>query len=122
MKGKPYTSLFRMPPPWEVVQQVLQQLKIGSNLPVSFQKEMICLDDSAELASLLLPYYIPCKGQHFLSVTDAKRWITILRHIVSFHNYTVTTKETTHAKQKVCIYTIERDTSIIDGPIMVSFD
>lgn len=122
MKRSSYRALFRIPPPWEVVQQVLTQLKVGPNLPVSFQKETICLDDSAELATLLLPYYVPCKGVHFLEVTDAKRWVTVLRHILSFHNYKITTKETTQMKQKICVYTIERDTSTLEGPVIVSFN
>ena len=122
MKRSSYGALFRMPPPWEVVQQVLTQLKLGPNLPISFQKENLCLDDSAELATLLLPYYIPCKGDHFLGVTDEKRWVTILRHILSFHNYCITTKETTHMKHKICIYTIERITSDLEAPVIVSFD
>ena len=114
--------MFRAHPPWDLVSKILTQLKLGTNLPISFRKEDLCLEDSAELADLLYPYYIPCKGQHFLGSTDAKRWITILRHILSFHNYCITTKETSQLKHKVCMYTIQRSTNELEGNIQVTFD
>ncbi len=109
-------SLFREIPPWAVVSEVLSLLKLSTQPPFTFQKSAIELSRSPEAVDLLVPYYLPCKANQFLEYTDEKRWITILRHILSPHGYVILSKETTRDKQKTILYTIDR-VSVVEGPL-----
>lgn len=109
-------NLFREIPPWCVVSEVLSLLKLSTEPPFTFQKYAIDCSRSPEAVDLLFPYYIPCKAAHFLEFTDEKRWITILRHILSPHGYVVLSHETTRDKKKTILYTVDR-VSVVEGPL-----
>ena len=117
MKG----ALFRCIPPWTSVLEVLSMLHIPTDLPCTFQKADIQLENSAEVACMLEPYYLPCKAELFLQHTDEKRWITILRQILDSHGWEVVAKETTRDKKKLTIYTIQRNAHTIVEAIHVDF-
>lgn len=108
--------LFREIPPWTVVADILSMLKLSTNPPFTFQKSAIDLSLSPEAVDLLVPYYLPCKASQFLEFTDEKRWVTILRHILTPHGYIVLSHETTRDKKKTIFYTVDR-ISVVDGPL-----
>ena len=109
-------SLFREIPPWCVVSEVLTLLKLSTEPPFTFQKNAIDLIHSPDAADLLFPYYLPCKAGQYLEITDEKRWITILRHILAPHGYVVLSQETTRNKKKTILYTVDR-VSVLEGPL-----
>lgn len=101
-------GVFREIPPWPVVADILNMLKIGTTFPITFSKDMISLEYSEDIAYILSEYYIPCKAKMYLEYTDNKRWITIIRHLLSPHGWSITSHETTRDKKKTIFYTIER--------------
>jgi hypothetical protein len=111
-----HTSLFRFIPPWVVVLKVLTMLKISTSFPTTFQRQDIQLTESVYAVAELEPYYIPCKAKRFLEFTNASRWITIFRHILSPHGYCIISKETTRNGKKAIFYTIERSAGLA-GPL-----
>jgi hypothetical protein len=115
-------NIFRQFPPLSLVTEILGMLGLSKCPPFIFQRDEICLDQSIEIAALLEAYYIPCKAIQFLSYTDKKRWVTVLRHILKCHGWIITSKETTRDKKKAIIYSVERTTETINGPIQISFD
>lgn len=108
--------LFREIPPWDIVKEVLRLLNLSSDIPSTFQKSDLTLDNSDSAVDLLFPYYIPCKAKQFLDYTDAVRWVTILRHILHPHGYIILSQETTRQRKKTILYTIDR-ISVIEGPL-----
>jgi hypothetical protein len=119
--GRMKNTLFRCIPPWTSILEVLSMLHIPRDLPCTFQKSDIQLENSATTACLLEPYYVPCKAQLFLQHTDEKRWITILRQILDPHGWEITAKETTQNKKKVTLYTIQRNAHTVVEAIHVDF-
>jgi len=109
-------TVFREIPPWIVVSDVLTMLKLSTEPPFTFQKTAIELSRSPDAVDLLVPYYLPCKANQFLEFTDEKRWITILRHILTPHGYVIQSHETTRDKKKVILYTVDR-VSVLEGPL-----
>jgi N-acetyl-anhydromuramyl-L-alanine amidase AmpD len=81
-------------------------LNLPIHFPVSFQRSDINLEGSIEAASLLEPYYKPCKAKQYLEHTDEARWVTILRHSLDIYGYEILSQETTRDKKKTIIYTI----------------
>ena len=108
--------LFREIPPWTLVVEILKLLKLPTEPPFTFQRSVIDLANSDEAVFLLEPYYVPCKAKLFLSYTDTKRWITILKHILVPHGWVVITYETTRDKKKAIFYTVDR-ISVVEGPL-----
>jgi hypothetical protein len=115
-------TLFSEIPPWNVVLQVLALLELPTTFPIILQRQDISLENSDEIASILEPYYKPCKAKQFLTYTDQHRFITILRHILKPYNIQIESKETTRQKKKATIYTIKKDDSIIMEPVEIVFD
>jgi hypothetical protein len=115
-------NLFLKIPPWDVVLQVLTLLELPTTFPIVLQRHDISLNNSDEIASLLEPYYKPCKAKQFLTYTDQRRFITILRHILQPYNICIESKETTRQKKKATIYTINKDDTIITEPVQIVFD
>jgi hypothetical protein len=113
--------LFQCIPPWEVVVQTLTSLCVPTELPCTFVKGELYLDNSAEIACSLEPYYLPCKAKIFLEVTNEKRWITILRHILKPHGWELIAKETTRERKKIILYTIQRSVNTLVETISVDF-
>lgn len=101
-------GLFRKPPPWTLVLEVFSLLNISSDFPTTFIKNDLKVENFSAAAGLLEPYYLPCKVKLYLEHTTSVRWITILRHILAVHGYTIKHIETTRNKKKAILYTIER--------------
>jgi hypothetical protein len=117
-----HKNLFREIPPWLIIEEVLDMLGLSKHPPFIFQRSEIRLEQSIDAVSLLEPYYIPSKARQFLSHTDEKRWITVLRHILENHGWSVLSKETTRDKKKTIIYSVQRVNSAMSTPVQVTFD
>lgn len=113
--------LFREIPPWVLVKDILQHLGLSQEPPFTFTKYDIRLDYSEEIASLLAPYYKPCKAPQFLDHTDELRWITVIRHIITPHGYCLAVKETSRSKKKTIFYTMERQAGFLKTAVKIDF-
>ena len=117
-----HKNLFREIPPWHLIEEVLDMLGLSKHPPFTFQRSEIGLEHSVDAVALLEPYYIPSKARQFLSHTDEKRWITILRHILEHHGWSVVSKETTRDKKKTIVYSVQRVNTVMNAPVQVMFD
>ena len=117
-----HKNLFREIPPWPLIEDVLSMLGLSKHPPFTFQRSEISLEQSIDAVSLLEPYYIPSKARQFLSHTDEKRWITILRHVLEHHGWSVVSKETTRDKKKTIVYSVQRVAAVMATPVEVMFD
>lgn len=117
-----HKNIFRQLPPWSLVLEILDMIGLSKHLPLTFQRDDICLQHSIDAVSLLEAYYVPCKAVQFLSHTDKKRWVTILRHILDCHGWAVVGRETTRDKKKAIIYSIQRVNNTMEESIKISFD
>jgi hypothetical protein len=117
-----HKNLFRQIPPWSLVVEILDMLGLSKYPPYTFQRDEICIDQSIDAVSLLEPYYVPCKAAQFLSHTDKKRWITILRHILECHRWSLIGKETTRNKKKAIIYSIQKVNNTMEEDVKITFD
>lgn len=118
------SSLFRQIPPWSVVAEILHLLKLGTTFPITFTKDLISLEHSEDIAYILSEYYIPCKAKMYLEYTDEKRWLTVIRHMLSPHGWVLVSQETTRGKKKAIFYTIERCAEVdkhLKSPIKIDF-
>jgi hypothetical protein len=71
-----------------------------------FSAEEIKLDTAEAWAPLLEPYYLPCKAKRYFNNLDARRTITILRHVLPFHGYRLQSYERLHLGKKRTVYQI----------------
>lgn len=115
-------TLFREIPSWTVVLEVIDMLRLPRQFPATFQKQDICLENSANIAGLLETFYRPCKAKQYLEFTDQNRWITVLRHILQPHGWVLLSKETTRDKKKTILYTVQRSDSTLDQEVQLTFD
>ena len=101
-------SVFRKVPPWSLVREVFELLGLRTETPFLFQRTDLKVDNSAEAADLILPYYLPCKASQFFDKLDAHRWMTLLRHLVTPYGYAIESQETTRNRKKTIVYTLQR--------------
>ena len=114
-------GLFRKPPPWVCVLEILVLLNISNEFPTTFQKTDLRSENFIACSGLLEPYYLPCKAKLYLEYTDEVRWITILRHILDIHGFSRKILETTRTKKKAILSTIERADGNLRTAISVDF-
>jgi hypothetical protein len=117
-----HSNLFRQIPPWPIIEDVLFMLNLSKYPPFTFQRSDISLEQSIDAVSLIEPYYIPSKARQFLSHTDEKRWVTILRHLLEHHGWSVVSKETTRDKKKTILYSVQRVGSVMGTSVEITFD
>jgi len=113
--------IFRKPPPYTTVLEVLTLLNVGTEFPCTFVKSDLRSENFIACSGLLEPYYLPCKAKLYLEYTSEVRWITILRHILGVHGYIITSLETTRNKKKAIFYTIERASDNLRTAVAVDF-
>ena len=114
-------GLFRRPPSWSCILEVLKLLNISNDFPTTFQKTDLRSENFINAVGLLEPYYLPCKAKLYLEHTDKVRWITILRHILEIHGYNIKSLETTRNKKKAILYTIERASGDLPSAVALDF-
>ena len=115
------SQIFRELPPWTLVLRVFQGLRVPTEFPATFQREVLTIEAMDDLLAELHPYYKPNKATLYLERTlGPKEWITIIRHLLEAHGYELTSKETTRASQKTVFYTMQR-TSSVKTPLKIDF-
>ena len=113
--------MFREVPPWTTVLEVLSLLNVPIEFPCTFQTSDLRLENSIDAVGLLEPYYLPCKARLFLDQTSGPRFITIIKHILAPHGYSITSLETTRNKKKAIFYTIDRTSGFLKTAIILDF-
>ena len=114
-------KIFRSIPSWITVLETLHMMHIPTILPCTFEKDTIYLENSSDAVYILEPYYLQCKVKQFLEYTNAKRWVTIFRHILHPYGWEIKSKEITRNTVKILLYTIQRNSNEVVTSIDVNF-
>ena len=100
-------KLFRQHPPFEILTTMLKELGFtGITDSKIFSTEDLKMDTVETWAPLVEPYYLPCKSKKYFDVLDARRTVTILRHIMPLHGFRLQTYERNHQGKKRTVYQI----------------
>ena len=108
----PPKHLFRAVPPKELVEQSLRRCGLlGLHDLRWFSKEELSLEGFEEWLVEVEPYYLPCKARRFFYArrglgAPAELLITVLRHLVSAHDYKLNTQERLYKDVKQTLYQI----------------
>ena len=82
------SKLFRERPHIDVVLQMLHELGFtGITDGKLFSANELKLNTVDTWAPLLEPFYLPCKAKRYFDNLDARRVITLLRHVLPFHGF-----------------------------------
>jgi hypothetical protein len=104
-------KLFRDIPPREIVESTLKRIGLTGFQDLRwFCSTELRLEEQAEWLPLLEPYYLPCKAKRFFhgrGDLDGPRMITILRHIIEPHGYTLKVEERLYRGKKQSLYQIQ---------------
>ena len=105
-------SLFREKPPLELVNIVLKSMGFESGIIDTrpFTKDDLREENMDEWLPELEAYYIPCKARRFLDSLTRDKFVTIIRHILSVHNFDLRTQERVICGLKKTQYRIEPNT------------
>jgi hypothetical protein len=105
--GKP-VKIFRKEPPNDVVMRLLKEMGfIGFNDLRWFSKEEIRVSTIDEWLPELESYYLPCKAERFLHTWTDSSILTILRHLLHCHGYTLQKEERLYKGAKTMLYQIQ---------------
>ena len=105
------SKLFRENPPIDILILILHQLGFaGLSDTKLFSIEEINTNTVEEWAPVLEPYYLPCKAKRYFDLLDARRIVTILRHILPLYGYKLQCYERLHLGKKRTVYQIYRAT------------
>ena len=100
-------KLFREIPPLDAVISTLKELGFTGIIDTKiFSAEEIKLDTLEKWAPILEPYYLPCKAKRYFNSLDARRIITLLRHLLPPHGFKLQTYERQHQGKKRTVYQI----------------
>ena len=100
--------MFRVAPPFELVEQVLRSLKFsGVHDKRWFTKDEFPMESLEEWLPFLEPYYLPCKAERYLHKdVNQQRVITILRHLLKVHSIELKTQERMVNGRKTTLYQV----------------
>ena len=100
-------KLLRHTPPIDVVESMLINLGFtGITDTKLFSNDDLKLDTLETWAPILEPYYLPCKAKRYFHTLDARRVITLLRHLLPFHGFRLQAYERQHLGKKRTVYQI----------------
>lgn len=112
--GKPI-KLFRKEPPREFVESLLRRMGfLGFGDLRWFSRDEISLEGMEEWLPELEAYYLPCKAKRFLHDWVEGSVITVMRHVLHVHDYTLQKEERLYKGVKQTLYQIQ--------PIRASLD
>lgn len=126
-------QLFRVLPPLEIIQELLECFGLTSLQDNNFfTKETLKENDTVtkltQLRDTLEEYYIPCKKKYIEDLTE-KKCITLLRQFIRIHGYTLISKERYIDRKKVYVYRLIKEDEKESKPkktkptnIVISFD
>ena len=105
------SKLFREAPPIDIINLILRELGFnGLSDTKLFSLEEVNTTTVENWAPLLEPYYLPCKSKRYFDVLDARRIVTILRHVLPLHGVRIQSYERLHLGKKRTVYQICRAT------------
>jgi hypothetical protein len=105
--GKP-VKLFRKDPPREFVEDLLRKLGfIGLGDLRWFSRDEVRLDTIEEWLPELEAYYLPCKAKRFIHTWAEGSVITVMRHVLHVHDYTLQKEERLYKGVKQTLYQIQ---------------
>lgn len=123
--GKP-VKLFRKDPSREFVETLLRHLGfIGLADLRWFSRDEIRTDTIEEWLPELEAYYLPCKARRFLHDWSDGSVITVMRHVLHAHDYTLQKEERLYKGVKQTLYQIQPIRGSVDlsgVSLQVSFD
>ena len=109
--GQVKKKLFREIPPRDLVDSILKSCGLSGLSDLRwFIPSELHLSTQEEWLPLLEPYYLPCKARRFFEGRgdlDGHRFITILRHILEPHAYSLKVEERTYKDKKQSLYQIQ---------------
>jgi len=112
--GKP-VKIFRKDPPVEFMTRVLKEMGfIGVNDLRWFSKEEIRLGTLDDWLPELESYYLPCKAARFIHAWTDMSILTVMRHILHCHGYTLQKEERLYKGAKTMLYQIQPIQSRMD--------
>lgn len=114
MNKKPI-KLFRNEPSRDVVEYVLRSVGLlGFHDLRWFSRDEIKLDNLEIWLPEIESYYLPCKAKRFIHNWSSHSIITILRHLLHLHGYTLQKEERLYKGVKQMIYQIQSINSFYD--------
>jgi hypothetical protein len=114
MNKKPI-KLFRNEPTRDVVEYVLRSVGLlGFHDLRWFSRDEIKLDNLEIWLPEIESYYLPCKAKRFIHTWSSHSIITILRHLLHLHGYTLQKEERLYKGVKQMIYQIQSINSFYD--------
>ena len=123
--GKPI-KLFRKEPPREFVEGLLRRMGfLGFGDLRWFSRDEIHTESIEEWLPELEAYYLPCKARRFLHEWTPGSVITVLRHVLHVHDYTLQKEERLYKGSKQMLYQIQPIRASLDlsgASLLVSFD
>lgn len=112
--GKP-VKLFRVPPPRDLVDSILQHLGLrGLHDLRWFCREELHLETVEVWLPELEAYYLPCKAIRFIHDWSDYSIITVMRHILHAHDYTLAKEERLYQGAKTTLYQIQPVRSVVN--------
>ena len=114
MSKKPI-KLFRNEPTRDVVEYVLRSVGLlGFHDLRWFSRDEIKVDNLEIWLPEIESYYLPCKAKRFIHNWSSHSIITILRHLLHLHGYTLQKEERLYKGVKQMIYQIQSINSFYD--------
>jgi len=99
------SKLFRETPHVDVVLLMLRELGFSGIADGKlFSANELKLDTVETWAPLLEPFYLPCKAKRYFDALDARRVITLLRHVLPVHGFRLQCYERLHLGKKRTVY------------------
>ena len=115
MKSKKPVKLFRKEPSKEVIEYILREMGLrGFHDLRWFSRDEIKLDKLEDWLPEIESYYLPCKAERFIHTWSDKSIITILRHVLHLHGYTLEKEERLYKNVKQMLYQIQPINSLHD--------
>jgi hypothetical protein len=112
--GKPI-KMFRKEPSREFVDGILKEFGfLGFHDLRWFSKDEIRLSTIDEWLPTLEAYYLPCKAKRFIHNWTNGSVLTIMRHLLHCHGYTLQKEERLYKGVKQMLYQIQSGHSIQD--------
>ena len=108
MAGIKPIKLFRKEPPREFVEGLLQRMGFLGFADLRwFSRDEVRLDTIDEWLPELEAYYLPCKARRFLHNWTDGSVITVMRHVLHAHDYTLQKEERLYKGSKQTLYQIQ---------------
>lgn len=119
-------KMFRKEPSREFVEHILREMGfLGLHDLRWFSKDEIGVSKLEEWLPDLETYYLPCKSRRFIHTWTDVSILTILRHILACHQYTLHKEERLYKGAKQLLYQIQPLTGQFDlsgASLQVNFD